>query len=77
MRFTYQPDGGAIYFTSDGDFLDLIAFNFYGTHDGTTVLLYEANRDIALVDQPFVAGLTITLPPRAEPEAPAQIQLWE
>lgn len=77
MRFIYQPDGGAIYKTSDGDFLDLIAFNFYGTHDGTTVLLYEHNRDIALVDQPFEAGMEVYLPPRAAPPAPSQIELWE
>lgn len=77
MRFNYQPDGGATYFTSDGDFLDLIAFNFYGAHDNNTVLLYENNRDLALVDQPYQAGRTIYLPPRIETATPvSQIELW-
>jgi phage tail protein X len=78
MRFIYQPDGGATYMTADGDFLDLIAFNFYGTHDDTTLLLYASNQDLALVDQPFEAGRTIILPARQTSSAPpAQIQLWD
>jgi len=78
MQFAFQADGGATYRTADGDVLDLVAFTFYGTHEGTTQLLYESNRDIALIDQPFQAGLTIYLPPRAAPPLPpAQIELWD
>jgi phage tail protein X len=77
MRFTYLPNGGASYVTSQGDVLDLIAFNFYGTHAGTTEQLYAANRDLALVPQPYTEGRTILLPPPAPQKAKAQIQLWD
>ena len=77
MKFDYQPDGGATYTTSEGDCLDLVAYHFYGTHEGTTVLLYQSNRDIALIEQPYPAGVQIYLPPRVVPKAPTQIQLWE
>ncbi len=77
MLFTYLPNGGARYVTSQGDVLDLIAFNFYGTHDGTTEALYNANRDLALVPQPFAEGRTIYLPPPATPKPKAQVQLWD
>lgn len=78
MKFTYQPDGSATYKTMDGDVLDQIAFRFYGTHEETTVLLYENNRDLAKVEQPFAAGIVIKLPPK--PSAPVQtgqIKLWD
>jgi len=77
MQFSYQPDGGATYRTSDGDVLDMIAFNFYGAHDGTTALLYESNTGLAAVPQPYQAGLLIFLPPKAPVQTPTQIQLWE
>jgi phage tail protein X len=77
MRFTYLPNGGASYVTSQGDVLDLIAFNFYGTHERTTELLYEANRDLALVPQPYIEGRTILLPPPPPQKAATQIQLWD
>ncbi|MBN9308350.1 MAG: tail protein X [Devosia sp.] len=77
MRFTYLPSGGASYVTSQGDVLDLIAFNFYGDHPGNTERLYAANRDLALVPQPYAAGITILLPPPAPRKPAAQIQLWD
>ncbi len=77
MQFTSQPGGGARYVTSQGDCLDLIAFNYYGTHEGTTELLYEANRELASVAQPFEAGVAIVLPAAAVRPAKPQIQLWD
>lgn len=77
MRFTYLPSGGASYVTSQGDVLDLIAFSFYGTHERTTEALYNANRDLALVPQPYEEGLIILLPPPVAQKPKAQIQLWD
>ncbi|MGQ7939070.1 tail protein X [Paraburkholderia sp. D1E] len=61
--------------TSDGDVLDEICYAVYGSLAGTVEAVYEANPGLADHEQPFVAGITITLPdvdvPRNEP-----VQLW-
>lgn len=77
MKFTYLPGGGAEYTTVDGDVVDLIAFNFYGTQEGTTEAVLEANPGLAAIEQPLRAGLTIVLPPVATKKPTSQIELWD
>ncbi|MEJ0003473.1 MAG: tail protein X [Pararobbsia sp.] len=61
--------------TSDGDVLDVICYAVYGSVIGTVEAVYEANPGLAAHEQPFVAGIRITLPDidvqRDEP-----VQLW-
>ena len=61
--------------TSDGDVLDEICYAVYGSVTGMVEAVYEANPGLAAREQPFMAGITITMPdvdvPRSEP-----VQLW-
>ncbi|TCK43481.1 phage tail protein X [Paraburkholderia sp. BL8N3] len=61
--------------TSEGDVLDEICYAVYGSVTGMVEAVYEANPGLAAQDQPFAAGILITLPdveaPRYEP-----VQLW-
>lgn len=61
--------------TSEGDVLDEICYAVYGSVTGMVEAVYEANPSLAAQEQPFSAGILITLPdvevPRDEP-----VQLW-
>ena len=61
--------------TSEGDVLDEICYAVYGSVTGMVEAVYEANPGLAAHEQPFAAGILITLPdveiPRDEP-----VQLW-
>lgn len=79
MNFHVGPDGTSTYTTIDGDTLDLIAFNFYGNHGGTTELLLDANPGLAARGTVYDAGILIRLPERAveNPTVRSQIRLWD
>jgi len=55
--------------------LDEICYAVYGSVTGMVEAVYEANPGLAAQEQPFAAGILITLPdveiPRDEP-----VQLW-
>ena len=76
MKFEVADDGSARYSTADGDILDLIAFNFYGSNDGTTEFVLNANPGLAALGSVYDAGVRIILPhrPRLETAKP-QISL--
>lgn len=78
MDFQLADNGLATYTTIDGDVLDLIAFNFYGDHEGTTEFLLEANPGLAGKGHIYPAGIIIKLPFR-EPVQKVinQISLWD
>ena len=77
LNITYRGDGSAVYRTSDGDEVDQIARSFYGTHLGTTELLYKANRHVTNMPIALAAGIEIVLPVYVRPEEAKQIQLWD
>jgi phage tail protein X len=78
MDFTINRNGSASYTTIDGDAVDLVAFNFYGDHDGTTELVLDANPGLADLGPIYSAGVTIQLPARAvQPRVIQQISLWD
>ena len=78
MKFTKRPDGASQYITVDGDMIDMIGFAFYGTHDRTSELIYEANPHILGLDPVLPNGLTIILP-AAPPEGRrvSTVSLWD
>jgi len=57
------------YMTRDGDMVDLIAFEHFGTEDAREAI-YEANPGLADLGLTLPAGVTITLPEWSAPEAP-------
>jgi phage tail protein X len=67
------------YRTRDGDILDEICAEHYGTENlgETVVAVFEANRDLADKGPIYTAGVIITLPDLAPPVAVAPIQLWD
>lgn len=78
MDFFDTSDGQKAYITTDGDTVDLIAFRYYGTHEGTTEALYEANPGLAALPTPLAAGVFIFLPAfTPDLSQTAQIQLWD
>ncbi|AXA25898.1 tail protein X [Pseudomonas putida] len=62
--------------TSDGDLLDTLCNGYYGHLRGTVEAVLEANQGLADEPQPYRAGILITLPDLAEPEA-EEITLWD
>ncbi len=67
------------YRTKQGDMLDSICLAYYGTLNGTTELVLEANRELANYPAKLPAGLLIELPdiktPVKETET-EQVRLW-
>lgn len=55
------------YMTRDGDMVDLIAFETYGTEDAREAI-YEANPGLADLSLTLPAGVTITLPEWSAPQ---------
>jgi phage tail protein X len=65
-----------IYVTKDGDVLDAICFQYYGSTTGIVEKVLEANRHIADIGAIFEAGVKITLPDLDQEEATESIKLW-
>jgi phage tail protein X len=65
-----------IYVTKDGDVLDAICFQYYGSTTGIVEKVLEANRHIADIGAIFEAGVKITLPDLNQEEATESIKLW-
>lgn len=52
-----------VYRTREGDTLDSIAFEYYGSVSPEIMrLLYESNQNIGDNEQPFLQGIVINLP---------------
>jgi phage tail protein X len=62
--------------TSDGDLLDTICQNFYGHLVGSVEAVLGANQGLAEEQQPYRAGVVITLPVLAAP-VQEQVTLWD
>lgn len=66
------------YTTKQGDTVDYIAWQAYGTQDGHVVeMLLDANRGLADRGPILPAGLRITLPAAPEPEQENGVRLWD
>ena len=78
MNFEQLDGENWSYTSKDGDTVDLIAFNFYGRHVGTTELVLDGNPGLAAVGPVLSAGVVIKLP-RFDPpsETNDQISLWD
>ncbi|MFM0647226.1 tail protein X [Paraburkholderia bryophila] len=61
--------------TSEGDVLDTICQAFYGRVTGMVEAVYAANPGLARHEQPFAAGIIITLP-EVEMQRDEPVQLW-
>jgi phage tail protein X len=61
--------------TTDGDMLDAICREHYGTEAQVAAVL-EANRGLAALGPVYPAGVLITLPVIAVPAEAGQIRLW-
>lgn len=66
------------YITSDGDTVDQIAWNYYGTRDGLVVeQLLDANNGLADLGPALPAGVTIVLPEMTLPATQEGVRLWD
>lgn len=65
-----------IYVTKDGDVLDAICWEYYGSTTGIVEKVLEANRHIADMGAIFEAGVKITLPDLDQEEATESVKLW-
>lgn len=67
------------YVTAQGDVLDRICFNRYGTEQGTVELALAANPGLAARGAILPPGLTIILPPLPERQArrAQAVRLWD
>lgn len=62
---------------SEGDILDTICQAHYGRVTGTVEAVLEANPGLALVSQPYHAGVEILLPDVAVAATVASVKLWD
>ena len=68
----------AFYRSADGDMVDLICFDYYGTHDGGVVeAVYAHNRDLATYPAKLPAGVLIELLDRPPATPVATRRLWD
>lgn len=66
------------YITSDGDMVDQIAWNYYGTRDGlVTEQLLDANKGLADLGPLLPAGITVVLPDLTLPATQQEVRLWD
>ncbi len=77
MKFIPLKDGSHAYKASDGDMVDLIAYKFYGDHDGTLELLLDNNKHLAAKGLRLSAGDMVTLPPRPARTVKSITPLWD
>lgn len=62
--------------TSDGDLLDTICHNYYGSLAGVVEAVLDANQGLADEEQPFRAGVVIVLPDLESPVT-EEVTLWD
>ena len=78
MKFKETASGEYSYTSVDGDVVDLIAFNFYGHHVGTTAIVLDANPGLSEFPAYLPAGVTVRLPNVTPPtEEKELISLWD
>lgn len=77
MKFTARKDGKHVYSTADGDMVDLIAFKFYGHHEGTMELVLDANKGLAEKGLILSAGQEVILPPEPDRKVHRITPLWD
>lgn len=66
------------YTTRDGDTLDKLAFDFYGTTSGQVVeTVLSANPGLAKYGPILPAGVVINLPQISEPQKTTGVRLWD
>ena len=65
----------AKYITKNGDMLDYICYQYYGTTEVTSKVL-EANRELAKLGAVLPAGISIELPEIEKPTAKRKVTLW-
>lgn len=63
--------------TQDGDMVDEIAHRHYGTHEGTTAAVLDANPGLAALGPVLPAGVTIILPPIERPPQSVPVRLYD
>ncbi len=77
-KYTENADGSYSCVTAQDDMVDEIAFEFYGTHQGSAEHIYSSNPDLSQQPMKLPIGLTIVLPPYSVVEqATDQVQLWD
>lgn len=68
----------ATYITSEGELLDQIAFNYYGSTSNRVVeQVLEANAGLADYGPVLPAGLSIALPVIQQPTETKGVKLWD
>ncbi|KZL17704.1 Phage Tail Protein X [Pseudovibrio axinellae] len=77
MDFIPLENGNYAYRAIDGDAVDLIAFQFYGHHDGTLELVLNANRGLAAKGPVLSVGDFVILPPEPPRKVTRMIRLWD
>lgn len=67
-----------VYYTSEGDTVDLICWNFYGQQSGAVERVLEANRGLADLGPVLPINTRVELPEINVPASEAQpIRLWD
>lgn len=66
-----------IYTTKDGDTLDHIVWQHYGTTAGTFERVLALNRHLANYDAVLPAGVQITLPDLTNTTKKQKIKMWQ
>ncbi|WP_224825578.1 tail protein X [Cognatishimia sp. MH4019] len=65
------------YRTIEGDTVDAIAYRHYGRHNGTTEVIFEANRGLAKLPLVLPEGTILTLPDLAEADPIQTVKLYD
>jgi phage tail protein X len=63
--------------TSEGDMVDQLAYRHYGTHEGTTAAILEANPGLAAMGPVLPAGVEIKLPVIERPVPEITVKLYD
>ena len=63
--------------TTDGDMIDLIAWEQYGFHEGTVEAILEANPGLAGQPPVLAGGLEIVLPVIDKPSVETTVNLYD
>ncbi len=66
-----------IYTTKDGELLDYIVWNQYGTTSGILELVLGLNRHLECYGAVLPAGVQITLPDIPPPTKSQKIKMWQ
>lgn len=63
--------------TTDGDMIDLIAWDHYGFHEGAVEAILEANPGLAQQQPVLAGGLVIVLPVIEKPSVDTTVKLYD